>query len=94
MLGEVFHINVAEVAQSDMQCDFSKSDTLKLEAFHDLAAEMQAGSGSGNCPFIFGKNGLVALIVFMGDRPVMDFRKRGFAKLLYGLFKLVIRSIE
>ena len=55
---------------------------------------MQSSGRGGDCAFMPRKNGLVALVVFVGYRTVMDFWKRGFAQLLDSLFKLVIWSVE
>ena len=52
VLGEVFHINVAEVTQAGMQGDVGKVNTLDFHTLHQLAAEVQAGGRRRNSSFV------------------------------------------
>ena len=64
MLREVFHVGAAEVAQAAVERDVGKVDALDFHALHDLAGEVHAGGGGGDCAFVFGKDALEAFQVF------------------------------
>ncbi len=69
VLGEVFHINRAEVAQPYMKGDFGEINSLYLHTLEQLLAEVQACSRSSYCSLMLGVNSLIAFPVFGDNLP-------------------------
>ena len=64
VLGEVFDVRLAEVAQTAVEGDIGTFDTFDLHALHHRFAEMQSGRGCRHRTFILGKDALEALQIF------------------------------
>ena len=94
VLGEVFHINVAEVTQAGMQGDVGKVNTLDFHTLHQLAAEVQAGGRRRNSSFVACKNrletfGIVRLYGTVDDAV----GQRRFAQRIERLLELIVRTV-
>ena len=90
MLGQIFHIDFAEVAQTGMQCQESELAILDLQTLHQLTAEMKTCSGSHNCTFFRRKNILITIFVIRFYRTVDIFRQRSFPQCVQCLFKFIM----
>ena len=66
MLGEVFHLDVVEGAQSAVQGDKGGLDALNLHALHQLAAEVEARGRHGHATLVLGEDALEVFQVFGG----------------------------
>ena len=66
VLGEVFHLDVVEVAQAAMKSDIGKVDAVDFHAFQQFAAEMQSCGRSRDSPFVLGKNSLEVVHILRG----------------------------
>ena len=64
VLGEVFHVGLAEVAQSAVKGDEGAAYVVYLHALQHFAAEVEPRGGRGDGPFVLGKVALEALQVF------------------------------
>ena len=93
MLGEVFHVDFAVVAQSGVHSEESGINALDFHALHQLAAKVETGSRSHHSTLILGKDALVAVGVF-GSRLALDIqRDRSLAKSEKVGFKLIVRAV-
>ena len=90
MLGQVFHIDFAEITQPGMQCQISKLAILNLQTFHQFTTEMKTGGGSHNRSFFRRKNILITIFVIRFYRTVDIFRQRGFTQCIQCLFKFIM----
>src|SRR5690348_9804115 len=81
MLAQVFYLDRSESSQTSMEGNFRKPYTFYLQAFDELAAEVQTGSGSRYSTFMFRIYRLVTLFIFLIGFSFNVFGKRGFAQL-------------
>ena len=94
MLGKVLYIDVAEVAQTGMQCNIGKVNSLNLHALHQLAAEMQACRRSRYSTFVAGKDRLETFRILRFHGTVDDaVRQRRLTQSVQCLLELVVRPV-
>ena len=80
MFGKIFDIDVAEAAETAVECDESLFDTAYLHHLHQLRRKMQPCRGNGDSTFSFGKNSLEVVKVFrLGGTGENLTREGGFA---------------
>ena len=72
VLGQVFHLDVVEVAEGTVEGDEGEVDAADLHALHKLAAEVQTGSGSGDGTLVLGIDALELLLVVGGCGTAVD----------------------
>ena len=94
VLREVFDIDRAEVAQTDVERDERLFDPLDLHAFEQVLGEMHAGCRGGYGALFAGENSLVAFGVFRLDLFAHPLGQRGFAQLEEGLLEFFVRAVE
>jgi len=80
MFGQIFHINISESSQPDVEGDESHINTFYLKPFYQLAGKVHACRGCRNCALVFGKNSLKAFFVFGFNFTLDVFWQGGFAK--------------
>ncbi len=94
MLGEVFHINVAEIAQTGVQGDIGKVDSLDFHTLHQLAAEVKAGGRRRHGSLVARKDGLETFGVVRFYGTVDDaVGQRRFAQRIKSLLELIVRTV-
>ncbi|MNF02482.1 hypothetical protein D3C80_2016310 [compost metagenome] len=77
-----------------MQCNFCKFHPFNLQAFDQLAAEVQTSSRRCYSTFILGIYRLVALFIFFFRLTLKQFRQWGFAHTVQHLFKGSIITVK
>ena len=94
MLGKVFHIYRAEVADAHVHGDERFLDILEYHAVEQLPAEVQAGRGGADGTLVGGKDGLVVLHVFRCGLFLHPFRNVGLTQAEEGLLEVLIGTVE
>src|SRR5438045_7064865 len=64
MFAQIFYFDWAESAKACMKSYFCETNTLYLQSFDQLAAEMQTGCGSGYRTLMLGIDSLVSFFIF------------------------------
>ena len=67
MLGQILHIDPAELADAHVFCDERLVDVLENHSVEQLAAEMRTRGRDGDSPFMLREDGLVILVVLRGN---------------------------
>ena len=67
VLGEVFHLDGVETSQSAMHGDEREVHAFDLQAFHQLAAEVQTRCWCRDGALVFGIDGLEVLYIILCD---------------------------
>ena len=94
MFRKVFYIDITEVAQTGMQRNISKINTLNFHTLHQLTAKVQAGGRSSNRSFVLSKNRLETHSIFFFHRTVDNRMRQGrFTQCIKSFFKLVMRAV-
>ena len=93
MLGQILHINLPVVTQTGMQRQVGELTVLDLQTFHQLTAEMQAGSRCDNSPLFRCEDVLVTVRIFRFNRTVDVFRQGCFAQCIQGLFEVIVIAV-
>ena len=95
MLGEVFHLDWIETAQSAMEGDEGEVDASDLHALHQFAAEMQTCGRSGHRTLFLRIDRLEILhILLSGGATVDDIARQGGCTQGEELaFELVVRTV-
>ena len=76
-----------------MERDVGKVDALDFHALHDLAGEVHAGGGGGDCAFVFGKYALEAFQVFRLALAAYETGDRGFAEGVERTLELIVVAV-
>ena len=93
VLGEILHVDAAEVADAHVDRDESLLDILENHAVEELAAEVRAGGGNRNGTFVRGEDRLKILRIFRGDAVLDPERDRGLAESEEGLLEFVVGPV-
>ena len=93
VLGEVLHLDVAEVAHAGVKRQFGKFATEQFDAFHQDFAEVHSGSGGRNSAFHLGVDGLEVVGVFGTFVAVQLTRDGGVTQPREGLFEFVVGPV-
>ena len=93
MLGQIFHVDVAEVAQSGVHGNEGEINTFDFHTFHKLTAEVETGCRHGNGSFIFGVDSLETFFVFRFCRAMDERRQWRFSQGIQSLLEFIMRTV-
>ena len=95
MLGQVFHINATEIAQTCVQRDERLFDAHDLHTLHQFAREVESCDRHGDSTLMTCKDVLETLVVFLLSRTVHTdiIWNRCLAKTIEGLFEHIVGTI-
>ena len=94
VLGKIFDLDRLKDAKSNVQCDFRGFDAFQFHALENGPAKVHAGCRSSNSANPFGKNGLVAFLVFGLYLPSHFLGQRCFSKGGEGFAVTFVIAIE
>ncbi len=95
VFGQVFNVNLAEVAQTSVEGDVGKVDIVNFQTLHQLAAEVHAGGRRNDSAFVLSENTLVVFFIFRTDVACEDFLwKWSLSQSVQGFLEFVIWTIK
>ena len=90
VFGEILDVDFAIDAQPRVDGEVDEAAVLDLESAHQLAAEVESGSGGYDGALLGGVDGLVALLVFLLGLAVHVFRNRRLAQFIELLLEGIV----
>ena len=94
VLGKVFHIYGAELADAHVHGNEGFLDVLQDHAVEQFPAEVQAGGGSAHGTLVRRKDGLIVLRIFRGNLLLHPFGHVGLSQGEKGLFEVLVGTVE
>ena len=94
MLGQILNIDRAEVAQTHVQRDLGRVDTLDFHTLQEVLREVQTCGRGSHGTLVLSEDGLVALLVDLLDLLAYPTRQRSLAQLVESLLELVVVAVE
>ena len=91
VLGEVFHVDVAEVSKAGVQGDESTVNASDFHTLEQFATEVEPSRGGGDGSFVAGKECLETLHILFFHGAVYNLLRQGsFTQGVKGTLELVV----